>query len=377
MNHLIYNPDLETKTNSESTIIVATHPKFTDITENVISSEFSSPEFNSLENFSPEYSSQNINNNYSKDIGYLAAPEIISDDASFSQVTSPQEKLEFRDKKPIVAVKAIKNSSFVESDRKLEATINTAVPETENKPSFSNKAIEIKAKMTSDFKLLKVGIKLSGSNAIVSILVNVKQDNSQDINLGEWLLPYNEVIKILKLNVTNLTDGKFKLIAPGFVTYVDQKQIRKDSQLGLVFSITDLQKLFNINAKFDNKNNIIVLEVPWLKQEKKETSQTNKNYTIPPRYVPKNSVNTFTTTIPLNNRSINHLTKSEITSGLSFGDTQNTTFDVNAIFPLNSQITESLTKNNIFTVEQTGDYLQLETVRKTNQSIINIKEPKP
>ncbi|PAX51837.1 hypothetical protein [Brunnivagina elsteri] len=372
MNYLIYYPDLEAKTNSESEIIVATHSRFTDIAENITSSHFSelnSPEFNHLENFAPEYSSKDVKNNSKKDITNLTVPETIFNDASFSELKPQQKELEFRDKKPIVAEKKIINSSFLESN-------NNPIPENENKPSFSKKGIEIK----NNFKLLMVKIKLKNSSAIASILVSAKQDNSQTVNLGEWLLPYNEVIKILKLNITNLPDGKLELITSGFVTHIEKQKIHKDSQLGLVFSITDLQKIFNINAKFDSTNNLIILDAPWfeedVKEERKENVQANENYIIPPRTIPNNQVKIFTTTIPLNGRIINHLSESEVISGLSFGDAQNTTFDVNAIFRLNSQITENLTKDNIFTVEQTGSYLQLQMVRTTSESTINIKEPK-
>jgi hypothetical protein len=381
MNYPIYYPDSEAKTNSESEIVVATHPRFTDITENAISSQFSelnSPEFNPLENFAPEYSSKDVKNDSKKDIANLTAPEIIFNDAVFSEIKPQQEELEFYVKKLIVAEKNITNSSFIEGNIKLKNLINNPIPETENKPSFSNKSIDIKSGINSDFKLLRVQLKLRNSNAILpaSILVNAQKDEYQAVELDKWLLPYDTVVKILKLDVTNLADGKLKFSTTSFVTELESKKIQKDSQLGLVFSIDDLQRIFHIKTKFESVNNIIILDAPWLGEDKKENSQAKINNIISSRIVPKNTVSKFTTTLPLNGRVINHLTQSEVTSSLSFGDAKNTNFDINAFFPINSKITESLRKDNIFIVEQTSDYVQLETVRKTNETTTTAKEPR-
>jgi hypothetical protein len=98
-------------------------------------------------------------------------------------------------------------------------------------------------------------------------------------------------------------------------------------------------------------------------------------YIMSPRIADNKKVNTFTTTIPLNSTVINHLTKTEYFVGGNFGDSLNTNFDSSALFKLNSQIKESLTKDNIFTIEQTGSYIQLQTVRKKNEVTISTKEP--
>lgn len=106
-----------------------------------------------------------------------------------------------------------------------------------------------------------------------------------------------------------------------------------------------------------------------------QNSQPDTNYIIPPRIIPKNKINTFTTSIPLNGRTINHLSESEVIGSFNFGDNRNTTFDVNSFFPINSKVTESLTRDQIFTVEQTGNYFQLQTVGKTNEYTIKKIEP--
>ncbi|MFH7026837.1 MAG: hypothetical protein ACHBN1_15855 [Heteroscytonema crispum UTEX LB 1556] len=400
MFYLISHPDLETtinflpvEANSESAVIVAAHSSIPETKENV--SNTASPE-----KFAPEYSS--------KDAGNIAqwnakasptTPENISDNTIFYHTETQQQKLSQRASNTATEPENITSPSFSENNIKLESTVNSTTPENEATPSFSRKNIEIKSdnaktaeKQFSNFKLLKVKVKLGKINMINSILARGQEDASQAIEFEKWLLPYEAIIKILKFDVVNLPDGQLELRSPGFVTRIKPKKLRKDSELGLVFSISDLQRLFNIAAEFDIKNQAIILNASWLGESQKqqnissqtsvkpgekpkENSQANGNYIIPRRIIPKKTVNTFTTTLPLNGRTINHLTESEVIGGLGFGDAQNTTFDVNALFPLNSQITESFT-NNILTVEQTGNYLQLQTVRKTNEITITKKEPR-
>jgi hypothetical protein len=107
----------------------------------------------------------------------------------------------------------------------------------------------------------------------------------------------------------------------------------------------------------------------------KEPPQIDQNYIIPPRVADPQKIRPRTTSIPLNGVLINHLTQGQLGVGSSFSNLQNTTFNVNGIIKLNSQVQENLTTNNIFTVDQTGEYLQLQTVRQTREIIVNLQEP--
>ncbi|MFK0730046.1 MAG: hypothetical protein ACFKPT_14130 [Gloeotrichia echinulata GP01] len=107
-----------------------------------------------------------------------------------------------------------------------------------------------------------------------------------------------------------------------------------------------------------------------------KTPRVEPDYIIPPRIGDPKKIRTFTTSIPLNGTVINHLTKSELSVSSGFGDSRNSTLDVNGIVNFNSQVQESLTRNNIFTVDQNGDYLQLQTVRKRREIITDFTEPR-
>jgi hypothetical protein len=109
-----------------------------------------------------------------------------------------------------------------------------------------------------------VGIMVGDRNVISGVLVRGEEDDSQGINLDNWLLLYDTIIQVLRLNVTTLADGQLELRSPGIVTRINPQNLLNDPELGLVFSIADLRNLFGVNATFNLTEYAIVLEVPWL-----------------------------------------------------------------------------------------------------------------
>ncbi len=104
--------------------------------------------------------------------------------------------------------------------------------------------------------------------------------------------------------------------------------------------------------------------------------QAEQEYIISPRVADEQKIHPRTTTIPLNSVFINHLTARQLSVGSSFSNNQNTTFDINTLVKLNGQVKENLTTNNIFTVDQTGEYLQLQTLRKNREVTVDFREPR-
>ncbi|WP_375471722.1 hypothetical protein [uncultured Nostoc sp.] len=141
-----------------------------------------------------------------------------------------------------------------------------------------------------------------------------------------------------------------------------------------VWELTNKQTL-TVSKTPKNLPLVAELDQKPLIKKPQETLPTDPNYKIPPRIAPNKRINPFTTTLPLNGIPISHLTEWETFGGSSFGDDRNVTFDVNGIFKLNSRIQESLTRNNIYTVEQKGTYLQLQTVRQSREVTVLRKEP--
>jgi Carboxypeptidase regulatory-like domain len=119
-----------------------------------------------------------------------------------------------------------------------------------------------------------VGLNVGKRNINPSVLIRGKEDGTQAINFENWLVPYDAIIQALKLNVTTLPDGQLEVRSPGVVTRIDPKKLRSDPELGLVFSIQDLQTLFGVKAEFDIKEYAIALDAPWVNQTNQNTEQS-------------------------------------------------------------------------------------------------------
>jgi hypothetical protein len=143
----------------------------------------------------------------------------------------------------------------------------TIAPAKADIPAISNPQTPTTAQLAKDseFKVFPVGLNVGNRNVNPSVLVRGQEDGSEAVDFENWLLPYDAVIQGLKLNIiTTLPDGQLKVRSPGVMTRIDPTKLRTDSELGLVFTIQDLQNLFGVTAKFDINEYAIVLDVPRL-----------------------------------------------------------------------------------------------------------------
>ncbi len=111
----------------------------------------------------------------------------------------------------------------------------------------------------------------------------------------------------------------------------------------------------NVTAPSLNKN-----PKDWTPQP--TPTQLDPNYIIPPRIAPDEKISPVTTTLPLNDIPISHLTEWQFSSFQTFADTTDNDIFFNGTLKLHSQIIESLTRNNVDTVDQKGTYFQLRTI---------------
>jgi hypothetical protein len=131
-----------------------------------------------------------------------------------------------------------------------------------------------------NFTVFPVGLNVGGRNTIASVLVRGKEDDSQAIDLKNWLIPYDAVVEALKLNVTSLPDGQLEVRSPGLVTRINPKQLTKDPEIGLAFSIQELQDLFGVKAEFNINDYAIALDVPWLNQKDEINQLTDRSINL-------------------------------------------------------------------------------------------------
>ena len=141
-----------------------------------------------------------------------------------------------------------------------------------------------------NFSTFPVGLNVGKRNVKAGVLVRGNEDGSRAVDFQNWLLPYDAVIQALKLNVTTLPDGQLEVRSPGIVTRINPEKLRNDSELGLVFSIADLQRLFGISAKFDIDDYAIVFDVPWLNTKNNRIGQAEIPVILDglPRFQPGN-----------------------------------------------------------------------------------------
>ncbi|MBL1178677.1 hypothetical protein [Pantanalinema sp. GBBB05] len=101
----------------------------------------------------------------------------------------------------------------------------------------------------------------------------------------------------------------------------------------------------------------------------------SSSYKKPPRVIPDQKVNPFITGVRLNGSMLSHLTQWEIATAYNFGSSISSNLNVNGIYKLDGRITQSLSRNNVFASEQTGTYLQVQTVRTQRELTILRKVP--
>ncbi|MBC1220013.1 carboxypeptidase regulatory-like domain-containing protein [Nostoc sp. UCD121] len=126
----------------------------------------------------------------------------------------------------------------------------------------------------SEFKVFPVGLNVGNRNVNSSVLVRGQEDGSQAIDFSNWLLPYDAIVQGLKLNVTTLPDGQLEVRSLSVVTRINPTKLRTDPELGLVFTIQDLQTLFGVGAKFDINEYAIILDVPGVDQSSGKLAET-------------------------------------------------------------------------------------------------------
>lgn len=109
------------------------------------------------------------------------------------------------------------------------------------------------------FKVFPVGVNVGGRSVIFSVLVRGLENGTEAVDFLNWLVPFDAVIEALKLKVTPLENGQLELRSSSIVTRIDPKNLINDPELGLVFSIQQIQVLLGIPAEFNINEYAIAL----------------------------------------------------------------------------------------------------------------------
>jgi hypothetical protein len=93
-----------------------------------------------------------------------------------------------------------------------------------------------------------------------------------------------------------------------------------------------------------------------------ELSDPNSEYLKPPTEIDPDKLSPFSTTIPINDLLITHLTNWEFRLGGVFGEQTYSDPNLNSLWKINSGVIQSMSKDKVFSVDQRGEYVQLRTV---------------
>lgn len=124
------------------------------------------------------------------------------------------------------------------------------------------------AQFPDNFSSFLVGIKVNNRPVITSTLIRGQEDGEAAINFDQWLLPYDAIIKALKLTATVLPDNQIELRSPTQVVRLNPSQLKTDPELGLVFSVADVRTLFGVEIEFDIIDYAVSIQAPWLNQRR-------------------------------------------------------------------------------------------------------------
>jgi hypothetical protein len=114
------------------------------------------------------------------------------------------------------------------------------------------------------FDIFPVGISIERRTVDQGALVRGREDGTQAVGFGDWLVPYDAVVNALNLSVTPLPTGELEIRSPGVVVRLDPDTLQVDPDLGLVFSIREIEEFFGVPASFDINDYAIRFEPPWL-----------------------------------------------------------------------------------------------------------------
>jgi hypothetical protein len=115
-----------------------------------------------------------------------------------------------------------------------------------------------------EFTIIPVGLNVGKRNMVPSALVRGLEDGTQAIDFRNWLIPFEDVVKALQLQINPVREGLLEVRAPGLLTRINPEELRTDPELGLVISVEQVEILLKVPAEFDLKEYAIQFNPPWL-----------------------------------------------------------------------------------------------------------------
>lgn len=125
--------------------------------------------------------------------------------------------------------------------------IEETIPDTIESPVHSTSTDPL----PPEFILFPVGVNLGNRNVLPTTLIKGYEDGEYPIYFDQWRLSFEEVVKVLNVQVTIIDNGELELRSYAAVTQISPDRLTTDPDLGLVLSIGEIKSLLGISATFD------------------------------------------------------------------------------------------------------------------------------
>jgi hypothetical protein len=110
---------------------------------------------------------------------------------------------------------------------------------------------------------LSVGLILNEKSVLDGINIRGSEDGEKAVDFERWLVPFDEVMKALGVKIKEIGKGDtVELNSPSFRVNFDTRKLLDDSALGRSISISELQSIGGIKAKFDLYKYAIAINIP-------------------------------------------------------------------------------------------------------------------
>ena len=121
---------------------------------------------------------------------------------------------------------------------------------------------QVQVSKSQQFTLFPVGINLNGKNVNTSALIK-GVENDRPLAFKQWIVPFDVVVETLNITVTSLKNGKLELRSPGLAVRVDPQQLTEDRDLGLGFTIAQIEAILGVPVKFNFLEYALDFASPW------------------------------------------------------------------------------------------------------------------
>jgi len=138
-----------------------------------------------------------------------------------------------------------------------------AAPYTESNPNLLDQSSE-----ETDWEILLVGLIAGSRREIPAVLVSGKIKEPEAIQFQQWQVPYQSVIEVLGFEEKSVGENEVQLSSPGLVTRLNLNELSENPDIGLAFSIAQIEEKFGIEARFDLNEYAIIFSAPWIGQRR-------------------------------------------------------------------------------------------------------------